>query len=120
MAIQEVASMFPFAEGKRAVTKDVDGPTSYPAATGQLLNASDFGISVIEGAIVSNPVVTNGGGQTHKILDWPVSPSEGANPHRPPASQGATQIRLRWYTIAGTEVADTTNISGQFVRVTVF
>jgi hypothetical protein len=99
----------------KVVSKDVDGPASYVQGTGTLLNASDFGLSVIEFFTIGNPVVTATQATTHYVDAWMINPNKGA------AQQGSTQIRVLWSVFAtGAEVAGAVNLSGQSFEITAF
>lgn len=101
-------------ENLRWQSKDIDGPTSYVQATGQVLNASDFGLQVIQQVIVSGASATATGAKTYDVSASLITPVQGS------AQQGSTQVRLTWRTyVTGAAVADAVNLSAQSVAVTV-
>lgn len=110
MLITDVGPQMPL-ENLRWQTKDIDGQSAYVAATGHVLNASDFGLSVIQQVILSQPVATATGARTLFILGY-LTPGKGG------AQQGSTVLTIIFRNLSDALATGNGDLSAQTFRVT--
>lgn len=114
-------------KGGIEILVDIDGPASYNNTgtfntSGQQVNALDLGVGGFED-IGSDQMSSDGVNVIEVVLGATIAGATNLNP-APPSGQPAivaTTAVLHWFTNAtrGTEVANTTNLSGKSVRLRV-
>jgi hypothetical protein len=114
----------PNGAGKYDLIVDHDGPTSYNntgtfGTSGEQINALDLGVGGFED--VGADMATSDG--VNEIVVVPGATTAGAvnlqpAPTSPPGAAFTTAV-LHWFTTAAraTEVANTTNLSGKYIRL---
>lgn len=114
LAITDVSGQEPLTGRLKMQTKDIDGQAAYVAATGHVLNASDFGLTVIRMAIVSDPLNSTTSARTYWLAKYLRAPVKGS------AQEGSSQLLIVFHNISDGLETGNGDLSAQSFRVTVF
>lgn len=98
-----------------------NGPTAYVAG-GETLNASTFGWGSFDKVSGSQSFNANNTGNYSAVPMYPVgqAPATANNAVVGQVPTGSNSVKLKWLAANGTEAANNTNLSAEFVRLEMF
>lgn len=100
---------------------NINGPTSYTQATGQVIKPNNLQMKTVMGAVIAGNMITNSTGALYAVANAWVNGVVGSNQGAGSGGSGiGVNIEVHFNTLGSTEIAGATNLSAKSFRLIVW